>query len=260
MNQDVTVLVALDYEHLGELELAWPLWAAHRPEIMEHQILFLCDGRESPGWWNRKISPVVQHPYMRVVPVDPIPGVSQRHLMLSAFVCEASQALRTPFWIKIDTDAASVERRPLYEQEWLQAMRDDGVVFVASPWSYTKTQQNWRDLQAWAATKPELRDKPEVPGTFGNKDRVHHKRIISFVMLGRTDFLQQCRELVGGPFLPIPSQDTVLWYLAHRLGLPYKRERMTRYGWRHGRKHLKAALAATQQPKPDDVPGWKAGG
>ena len=56
---DVTVLVALDYEHLGELAVSWHTWMRDRPELATTPVLFLCDALESPGWWLNKIRRVL---------------------------------------------------------------------------------------------------------------------------------------------------------------------------------------------------------
>lgn len=247
---DATITTVLDLEHLTEFHLSWPVCCDRWPELRELPMHIYYDPVESEGWWASQLSRFMAHNNVRFFPVPRTLKLSQRHRMLSAFVIEAAKYVETPWTLKIDTDATCGHRDERFaDPSWFTG--DD--VFIASKWGYTRPIETWTELLKWAATKPELRDLPEVAGTIytsedpapegqvhtEGRQKVTHGRVISYVQWTRTDFLRLAAEHVGGPFLPTPSQDTFLWYLAERLGLPYKRVRMGRLGWVHGRRKIR---------------------
>jgi hypothetical protein len=65
--------------------------------------------------------------------------------------------------------------------------------------------------------------------------RVGHARMCSWCSYYRRDFTQfvaEACERVCGPYkLPVPSQDTVHWYVAARLSLYHRIENMKARGW-----------------------------
>jgi len=144
----------------------------------------------------------------------------------------------TEWYLKLDTDTWATENKEWRFPEWFQ----DDVVFTSSSWGYTKPAQFIHDLDEWAKGIPELCDrKPPVSDLPDDlAGRVSHKRIISFVFFGRTEFTEWALDLLDDPAkLPCPSQDTFLWYVAARSGQRWLRAKMKNYGWDHKRVKVK---------------------
>ena len=81
--------------------------------------------------------------------------------------------------------------------------------------------------------------KPEVPGEWTDPlGTCSHPRIISFACFERLSFVREVASISLAPG-PIPSHDTLHWYVAHRLGYPYLRLKGG-YGFSHGAKKLAA--------------------
>lgn len=232
-----TTIVGLDYEHLNELRLSWPTWALNRPEIMKQPVLFVCDDVEDLGWWRRQISNIVSHSRVKVALFVPnAEPQSQRHKMLSALVEVPCDHVDTEWFLKLDTDCSAKNPGNWMRDEWFA---DPETVFVARKWGYTKPAQMFIDLCEWAAGVQIFEHLPEVPGKWSDLDgRCEHHRIISYAMFGKIEFLKMCRDLYHTNLLPIPSQDTFLWYVAERLKLKYGRPGMRDAGWSHSRRKL----------------------
>ena len=68
---------------------------------------------------------------------------------------------------------------------------------------------------------------------------------VSYYESGFTRHVSEVCDLVCGPNqLPVPSQDTVHWYVAERGELKYRTIRMQRYGWMFTSGTKKLAIAA----------------
>ena len=152
--------------------------------------------------------------------------VDQRELMLSAFVLGTAKHVKTPFWLKLDSDSFATDDSPLVKES------DFKFVFIGHRWGYS-WEKHIRALDAWAATRDDLKwvKPPMYPRGSVSGRRFYHtdKRTISFVQLQNTEFTQMCAAKAGVR-LPAPSHDTYLFYMADRLGLPvgtdnYKKRR-----------------------------------
>jgi len=106
-------------------------------------------------------------------------------------------------------------------------------VFVASPWGYTKPADAIRRLDHWAAGIGEFSETTplDIRSTPGSR-LVRHPRIISWAFYGDTEWTRRMAAACDGR-LPVPSQDTFLWYCAARRGDFFRRVNMKRHGWRH---------------------------
>lgn len=242
---DFTTVVGVDDEHAGELELVWPTWRAHRPEMLVRPLLLICDGARSASDWEGRLR-FVDHPLKRIVLWEQ-EAPTQREKMLSGLVFAAAEHVSTPWYLKIDTDAVSLRACPWIEDAWFEAIDGRPPAIVASPWGYTKPADWIPKLDDWADGVHELRDRPRLnlvsqPGSV----RLRHRRIISWLMFGQTAFLRRAASWCGGR-LPVPSQDTFLWYCASRAGVPVRKVRMSDYGWTHRSPH-RALRQAKQEP------------
>ncbi len=238
--------VAIDFAHMNEFRLASQTWRKNRPEIWSNPLLLFADagsGGEAPGWWVRWAKRVCDHPQISVVGVHDVPGSTQRHRMLSSLVYGPAEYVQSEWFIKIDCDTLCLKAENTWHPNWF--VEKDPYNFVTASWGYTKGKEKWARLKAWAATIPQLRDLPEVPGFEDPvKDHIRHGRIISYFFWGRTEFMRELATLAPGPLLPIDSQDTFVWYCAKRLGRKYAAVRLKRYGFHHGARGMEKRVRA----------------
>jgi hypothetical protein len=184
-----------------------------------------------------------------------LPNVCQREKMLNGFVFGPASSVRTPWYLKLDTDSAAVAHGDWLQMQWF-VPSDDGKppVFVTSPWSYTKPADAIERLDAWAESVPGLSEFPALnlhpqPGS----QLLAHKRIISWCFFGLTQWTTVMASYCAGR-LPTGSQDTFLWYCAARRGEFFRTVRMSKFGWKHiaSTRRLRAACnAALTSVHPD---------
>lgn len=206
---------------MWRLEIAADNWRSVRPEILENLIVVTVDPISIPFL-----------PEARVVQT-PRRCDSERASILNALVLDAPFHVETPWFLKLDTDTLAREGE-WCEPEWFS----DDPVFVSPPWGYTKPPGTLSVLDAWA-------DKyfGEVgrPARIEQPGRDKHKRIISFAFWCQTWWARQVATYCENQ-LPVASQDTYHWYVAHRRRDKFKRQRMP--GWRHvNRKELRRMSA-----------------
>ncbi|MCI0364505.1 MAG: hypothetical protein L0219_11510 [Phycisphaerales bacterium] len=233
-------MIAVDAEHLVELQLAWPTWQRYRPEIIAHPLLVICDGAIERSQWEQQLR-FLEHPQVQLI-LWHLDLASQREKMLNGLVFAVAQHVSTPWYLKLDTDAVALRSDDWIDSQWfLPDSQGRLPAFIASPWGYTKPRDAIERLDAWGDGVEGLMDHPRLnlPAVPGNS-LVTHPRIISWCFFGRTDSTRQATALCNGR-LPVPSQDTFLWYVAKRRGEFFRRVPMKRYGWEHAssRKRLK---------------------
>lgn len=228
---EFTTIVAVDQAHLVELRLVWPTWRTNRPEILENPLLIVCDASNSEVEWQKKLR-FVDHPNKRLVLWD-MPGIQQREKMLSSLVFVAAREVKTPWYLKLDTDTVATISGPWIRPEWFLPDEQGRVpAFVSHPWGYTKPANALELLDDWADGIPQLSHYPRlnIRGPFG-ATAVRSKRIISWCFFGRTNWTAEVASYATDR-LPIPSQDTFLWYCAARRGDHFRRVGMKNC-WRH---------------------------
>lgn len=234
--KDITLLIGLDGSHLEELRWTWPTWMCFKPELREMPALVFYDPVEiDPA----RFGFLHDHPNLRWVPWDWAYGRTQREKMITGFVHIPAREVQTPWYLKLDTDAAATNKGVWMKDEWFQPdARGRLPVFVSSKWSYSKPRYVLNLLDDWADGVRELQRFPrlDIPYSSNDKNRIRHRRIISWIFFGRTDWT---KKVVGwlGPDgrMPWASQDTFLFYCAKRSRQRMVRERMTGYGWLHTR-------------------------
>lgn len=217
-----TTYVAVDREHWPELELALLSWRKFCPSIIENPLVAIVDERFS--------LPPLSHPSVQEVRPAIKGGFceSQRERMLTALALEPANC-QTEWFLKLDTDAVASRRINWPLDQW----GTTDFAFVASPWGYTKPGGWMRDLDEWSVGKNFTRCKPSRSySQRGGVEIAKCRRVISYAMLCRTAFAVEVASLCGDR-LPVPSQDTVYWYLAERLGRNYLAINMQKFGWAH---------------------------
>lgn len=217
-----TTVVAVDSAHYSELLLSWKTWRKFRSEIWDNPLLVISDGTfDLSGLGHNDVT---------VVP--PMDGEfpTQREKMLNSLAFLPAYHCHTEWFLKLDTDTVAMWKQAWLPQEWLESKN----VFVASKWGYTKPASMQDELDAWACRERIGGRQPDRrPGMSNGVPVAKCNRVTSYVMLCRTRFARDVAVRCLGR-LPVPSQDTVYWYLADRLGLPYLRVSMEKFGWRHG--------------------------
>ncbi len=257
---EFTTVVAVDAEHVLELEASWPTWVRFKPEILDRPLLVIADravGDEA--WWLERLSAFLSHSDLRVAPWNGVDNY-QRAKMLAGLVFVPPLFVTTPYWLKLDTDTVATRAGSWIDPSWF----DSKPAIISQPWGYTTPASMLSDLDAWALQFPDRwQAGPPERGPVHEKrgkERVNHRRIISWCCFVETEFSKLAVDLAiqGGGSLPVPSQDTYHWYLASRLGRPIVTDNMKALGWEHhlGLRSIRnAASAALERPAdPDPKP------
>ncbi|MDX1964958.1 MAG: hypothetical protein SFX18_17555 [Pirellulales bacterium] len=238
---EFTTIVAVDELHLPELRLVWPTWEMNRPEILKQPLLIICDGNRSLSSWEEQLR-FVNHPEKRLVSWN-MTDVSQREKMLTGLVVCAATKINTPWYLKLDTDVAAIRSGNWLDLSWFSPSQDGRMpVFIAPAWGYTKPANILTELDKWGDNNNFIKSFPRLNFPIRDgQERFCHPRIISWCFFGNTDWTKKIWAECGER-LPVPSQDTFLWYCAHRRGDYYVRQRMNEH-WAHikNRRRLQAA-------------------
>lgn len=231
--EDITLVLGLDAAHLEELRWTWPTWMRFKPELRAMPALVFYDPAEIDP---RRVTFLEEHRRLRWVPWEMPAAESQREKMITGFVHIPAREVQTPWYLKLDTDAVATGPGEWIKEHWFApGPRGRTAVMVSSKWSYSKPHDVIELLDRWAEGVRRLRRYPPL-NLIGSpeKNRVRHRRIISWIFFCQT---QWTREVAGwlGPNgrLPHPSQDTFLFYCNKRMRRRIVRERMSKYGWKH---------------------------
>ncbi len=237
MRQLHTLLVAVDREHNEQLKVTWPTWMKHRPELRDWPMLLVVDTDQltaaDVAW--------IDHPNMHAVAWGGQQWKTQREKMLSALIYVPALYCRTPWYLKLDADTVAMRRERWPEREWFEPREDHRGMenaFISSPWGYSKPGDIVDRLDDWGDTVPQIARYPRLNCKRNPESSlVRHKRIISWCCFANTGYTQMvamlCKASCGDRMLPVPSQDSVLFYVAKRMGFPYLRENMKKRGWGH---------------------------
>ena len=229
---EFTTVVGVDEKHVKQLRWTWPTWELNFQSLLRAPLLLICDGQWSEQKWHEELS-FLEHPNATFVMWNQS-GVTQREKMLTALTLAPGDYVTTPWYLKLDTDALRTTRSRWPLEEWFEEDQEGNrPVFVSNPWGYTKPPDAIQRLDDWADGIPELSQYPRLnlvpkPGS----NLVKHRRIISWSFFGNTAWTREVTKWCNGR-LPVPSQDTYLWYCAARRRERYVRVRMKRYGWKH---------------------------
>lgn len=239
---DYTLVVGVDDKHLRQLVHTWPTWVRHKPSILAHRMIVFYDKQQVSA---ARVRAVVDHPKLTPIMWPPGPqqyerqgegrrGDPQRYKMLAGFVHIPARHVWTKYWLKLDTDTIATGVNDWIEESWF----DGEPEIVSQRWGFTKPADQMIALDHWASGVPGLRNRSSLglvpePG----RNRLPHKRIISWCGFFRTDFTDLCAQFadvsVGPCKLPVPSQDGYMWYCAERLGRQVVRVNVKSRGWLH---------------------------
>ncbi len=244
---DYTLVVGVDQKHLNQLSLVWPTWKRHKPSLLQHPMVVIYDWRQISSADIRK---VVDHPNLTTYPWPDRADIeyegssedkwsnSQRYKMLAGFVHVPPVVVKTKYWLKLDTDVVATGKDDWIDDKWFQ----NEPAIVSHAWTFTKPPDQFVRLDEWVKSYsnmlPLLSSKLplELVPTPG-RDRLGHKRIISWCAFFNTEFTRQASSMAikicGEGKLPVPSQDGYLWYCAKRMELGVLRPQMKTRGWQH---------------------------
>jgi hypothetical protein len=240
---DFTTIVALDEKHFYEFFWSFSTWEKMKPEIVNAPMIIIYDS-DQLDFDNYKtmaekhvkfIDHLKSKKNITFVPFKVTSNIyaNQREKMLTSFFV-ATKLVKTKWFLKIDVDALASNN----DKGWLHKELFDGdPVCCSSPWGYTKPPDTFDVLDAWGNTQVPLRNFPELKLPYEKgSDLVKSNRIISFVYFGLTEWTNQMASMCfkDGAFkLPVPSQDTFMWYCAERRKENYKRIKYKKFGFEH---------------------------
>ena len=221
-----TTVVAVDANCLEQLRVSSPTWRLNKPILWQRPMLIIYDRDEVDPTEIRWLD----HPNVQFAAWPPPAHDfdSQREKMLSAFVHLPGDLVRTPWWLKIDTDAIATAPGDWIDESWF----DNGSVFIGSRWGYTKPANQMAMLDLWASEVPGLNHYADLDLKFDlNAGVLRHKRLASWISFYDTAWTRKAASYATFPHLPVPSQDGYHFYVAERRGDPYTLTNMKKRGW-----------------------------
>ncbi len=229
----ITVLTAIDDEHVNELQKTFPTWIKYK-KLNEFPISIIYDADQLSETDSRL-------DFLKEYKVTFIPWTgkyaSQREKMLTALTLVPANDIKTDWYLKIDTDTTATNNDKWFDYSWLKK----DYVFISQPWKSTKPANAIKLLDDWSTKqfsgKFKKLDLPFDP----NEKSIRHNRIISWLFLCNTKWSADMAQFCAGTLPSISdikrrvSQDTYLWYMAEITGKKYKTFNFKSKGWIHGR-------------------------
>lgn len=259
-----TLVLGLDSKHADQLRMVWPTWIKHKPSILDNPLLIFVDELsfrdDGIPMINNEI--VVEHGDVTYVswPSSEVKYEGdpnnkwtnpQRAKMLSGFIHIAAKWVKTPYWLKVDTDVVATGKDDWIEDSWFI----NNPAIVAQKWGYSKPPMQMLKLDQWVRNNPEKlshwNQYPPLnlipnPGS----SLVKHERIAGWCGFYNTEFTKACSEAAestcGVGQLPEKSQDGVMWYLAKRGNFEIIRTNFKSRGWKL-RSSMKAIKQAVEE-------------
>lgn len=241
-SNNVTIVTACDKKYIEFLKLTYPNWRKYK-NIDRYPVIVFVNGIDLKD----PVLDFLRLPNVQLIEWDMKNVDSQREKMLSAFVLGTAKYVNTKYWLKLDADSFATNNNNFITQE----MKD--YSFCGHKWGYSFVR-HIKALDEWAGKhwKRKLRTSPPMFNEkYANGKRYYHpeKRTISFIQLNSTKFTRWCAKLCKGR-LPVPSQDTYMYYIADRFKSPIKITNFKRlYGFDQskGMDHLIKRLADVER-------------
>lgn len=255
--RDITLVLGIDAKTIEQLRVSWPTWKKNRRPMWQWPlVLFFDRDQVDPAAAHRLVYCDMRWEGPAEILAWPPPGVaretyaSQRELMLTGHVYIPALVCKSPYHMKLDTDALARPHEQWLTSRWFELGGPFGnwrPAYVAPRWGYTKGQDWLGMLEDWgdSAFSP-LNPISELPTNerLGCRDwpnysptalRVGHKRMCSWCSYYATDFTKSLAMILskscGQYKLPVPSQDTTVWYVAERCKLHKQIIGMKGLGW-----------------------------
>lgn len=205
----VTVVTACDAKYVEFLRLTFPNWIKYK-NINKYPIIVFVHGLKLE---DPKLDFLRQY-NVRLIQWDMPEIQDHREKMLSAFVFGTAEYVNTEFWLKIDADSYATDNRPIIDESMYQ------YAFCGHKWGYSKPS-HIEELDKWASSHWRGKLKNATPmikeGRIEGRRFYHNsKRTISFIQLHKTKFTKFCVSLLKTRRLPVPSQDTYMYFVCNR--------------------------------------------
>uniref|UniRef100_A0A6M3LQK4 Uncharacterized protein n=1 Tax=viral metagenome TaxID=1070528 RepID=A0A6M3LQK4_9ZZZZ len=231
---DTTIVTACDPKYVSALAQTFPNWRKYK-KIDKYPVIVFVNGMEL----NDTRLDFLRLPNVQLIPwskekdLDDV--TDHREEMLSAFVFGPARYVKTEYWLKLDADSYATDDRSFITNEMKQ------YAFCGHKWWYSRPA-HIKALDEWAKGhwKRKLRKaKPMIEDGRIEGRRFYHntKRTISFIQLHKTRFTKFCVGLLKKRRLPVPSQDSFMYFVANRFApetigiMNFKRD----YGFVQGR-------------------------
>jgi len=210
---DITLVIAIDKRHLEELSYTWPTWMKFKPELRDMKKIIIYDCKQL----QLKDLNIFNGYDVRLIPWH-IDGVDQREKMLTSLVRIPAREVTTKWYLKLDVDTIATASGKWIKDEWFEPYNGKLPVYISHRWTFSKPANVLQVLDNWADKIDPLNKFPRLDIPFDpNSSRVTSKRIISWCFFGLTEWTRFVDSLCQ-PKLPVPSQDTLMYYCATRLG------------------------------------------
>ena len=265
---EITLVLGVDAKTLPQFEVSHRTWKLHQPKIWSWPWVVFYDSAIAETFVSMAVrlvdGGIVPENTMFVawpdncLPVDAnAPKYEhQREKMLSGFPYVAADFVRTPGWCKIDTDAICHRASDWPNEEWFKPLDGPAPSVIAPGWGYTKGIDFLDRLEKWGdrtmlGTLPRL-NIPSEPGQL----RVPHPRWCSWNSFYDTAWTESIVGWLADSGLergklPVPSQDSWMWYCAERSKRIVRKVNMKRRGWNNYPKLDKLIEAAQSVMRGD---------
>ena len=207
---DVTIVTACDEKYVEFLRLTYPNWRKYK-KIDNYPVMVFVHGMKL----NDERLNFLKLPNVKLVPWSfPEAKGDHREEMLSAFVFGTAENIKTDYWLKLDADSYAINDKPLYNEDMKK------FAYCGHKWGYSRPE-HIKKLDEWAKGhwKRKLRNAgPMIKEGKEEKHRFYHKtkRTISFIQLHKTKFTKFCVSLLRERRLPVPTQDTFMFFVCNR--------------------------------------------
>lgn len=242
-----TLVTAVDRAHLEQLEVVLPTWRRNRYEAWRWPWLVIYDQTQLTA---ERIRAALESEFanrldLRLQPWPPqgLEYASQRAKMLAAYVHVPPMVVRTPWWMKIDTDVIAKEFNP----QWIPSTKQlAGHVVLAPRWGYTKPANQMAIFDAWAGGEDGgLFTTPKLSLPFDPESgKCSHPRFCSWVSFYRTDWTREVSGFCPHGWLPAASQDGYHFYCLARQGLSWGKYHAKAFGWTNTPRLAKLKVSA----------------
>ena len=194
-----TIVTAVTPEYLKKLRWTLPTWP-QKPQFRDKPIVIFTNGIKKNNEY--KDLAFVKEYYKDWTFVDwNMKNIdSMRELMLSAFVL-GHKYIKTSHYVKLDCDTFFMNDKDVFDD------RDFEYDIVGHKWGYTKPAAFISKLNNFYYKKNDPISKDR---------RINHARLASFCCLQKTEFVKDVADKCGSR-LPIPSHDTLLWWMANEM-------------------------------------------
>jgi hypothetical protein len=216
--QDVTVVTVVDPKFAPKLKRNIESWM-QLPGLKQQRFLVFVNGFKK----IRDRDFLKKYPNVKIVEWNySHPSATQREFMLAAFIFGVAKHVKTAYWMKLDADC-------IPQRSWWEWPNYVAQSVTSHRWGYTYIKGDNDSSRHWFNRLDDLfsRERPYFERIYEpfetwishhpkNKDKLP-VRFNSFCHIEKTEFTRKIAvflERNHSGKLPIPSQDTIVWYCA----------------------------------------------